>query len=93
MMNDKRVEMYLIFDFKSVDEVFVFIYQCFKGGNDIVYFKNEDLEFVNNGDNSKSNFAMAAYSVLMGDKPKILTDYMRWKEGRHEAEMRAEYDI
>ena len=87
MMNGKRVEIYSIFDFKSVDEVFVFIYQCFKGGNDIVYFKNEDLEFVNNGDNSKSNFAMAAYSVLMGDKPKILTDYMRWKEGQQEARL------
>ena len=85
MMNGKRVEMYSIFDFKSVDEVFVFIYQCFKGGNDIVYFKNEGLEFVNNGDNSKSNVAIAAYSVLMGDKPKILTDYMRWKEGQQEA--------
>ena len=85
MMNGKRVEIYSVFDFKSVDEVFVFIYQCFKGGSDIVYFKNEDLEFVNNGDNSKSNFAMAAYSVLMGDKPKILTDYMRWKESQQEA--------
>lgn len=85
MMNDKRVEIYSIFDFKSVDEVFVFIYQCFKGGNDIVYFKNEDLEFVKNGDNIKSNVAMVAYSVLMGDKPKILTDYMRWKEGQQEA--------
>ena len=81
----KIIEMNSVFDFKSVDEVFVFIYQCFKDGNDIVYFTNENLKFVNKGDNSKSNMALICYSVLMGDKPKILTDYMRWKEGRQEA--------
>ena len=85
MTDEKIIEMNSVFDFKSVDEVFVFIHQCFKGGTDIVCFKNEDLEFVKNGDNSKSNVAMVAYSVLMGDKPKILTDYMRWKEGQQEA--------
>lgn len=82
-MNGKRVEIYSVFDFKSVGEAFAFIHQCFKEGNDIVHFMNEDLEFVKNGDNSKSNVTMVAYSVLMGDKPKILTDYMRWLESKH----------
>lgn len=85
MTDEKIIEMNSVFDFKSVDEVFVFIYQCFKGGNDIVYFTNENLKFVNKGDNSKSNMALICYSVLMGDKSKILTDYMRWKEGQQEA--------
>lgn len=75
----REVTMFSVFDFNDIEEASVFISQCYRGGNDSVYFENEDLRFVKGGDNSVANISLAGYSLLMGKNPRVLEEYNRWK--------------